>query len=1052
MSFESDQLSDLPLLTPTAGLDEIREHIMRMDLWRRTREPVADGGVLAKFVRFRDLVEHNLLEYSAGLLNAGNDFFQADEVVTAGSGVTGADGTSAPAVTITASAMIFVTDSIGAMTPADITLTATIKNIPAPVYEWLIDGVVQVGEVSPTLTVAQFPPTDFILVRVNVTGSDGSAAFDVMSVYSLQDGADALLAGLDNENQSIACDPTGVPLAAVNVTATMVAVRGAFLLTHPAVSFSVVESTGIESAGTTTGASAHVSIHATTGVVSITQIFSDAASATFRATIGSETRDKTLTLNKIREGVAGSNAQLLVLRSTAVAFVFDSTTATTSASPAVVFDADLTNISGTVSFSAEAFNAANTSLGAVTLTGVTATQATLTSANFVAGLGTAVRYVVVTATIASLTDVRTIYRGDSGSDGLTALLTNESHTLQATAVGFVADYTGCSGVMDVYKGVTLLTSGTTPSVSFALAPSGNPQGLTYSINSTSGAYSVTAIADGTDTATLTIRATLSTGQTLDKVFSIAKSRVGATASVISVRPTADVITRTKTGTYAPNSIVFDFVNQNGTPTSVYWSFYKGTGTTSYTWGSPITGSGNQYSGQSDLSTSLTGSNTALKMEAYQDSGRTILLDVLTVPIVNEGSDAITGYLTNESVTLAADNAGNIIGTISTLTAGNFKVFRGATDVTSSATFGLGATSGLTTSAPTASTGAYSCSAMSADQAYAEYTATFSGVTITKRLNLAKSKKGDTGSGTAGVRGSISGYSTSVSPAIYSTAPWNGSTDDTNATNLIWQMLGPSGGGGSGSAPSTAHLRIGDTVTLRNSGGTASAQRFWSGSAWLDPGTVISGNLLVGGTISGAVNLNITGYAKFEGSNSYTIPNYFGGSNTSKTVAMIANTSYASALGVVGFTNDSSGAGVYGHNDSTTNGPGAFGYGKIGVQGVANSAGGWGVVAAGHSSGASTALLASANNTASGSVAVDAQANSAGQIAIKAASTSGTALDVTGATRLNGTVRMDVTLITSSGGGAITYQTNAPAGTPARTAKWARVSIGGVNHLVAVIEE
>lgn len=944
---DDDQISDLAPLSPNADLDEIREYLTRLDTWRRTREPVADGSVLGKFMRFRDAVNNKLLTYSAGLLNAGGDVFVPDETLTAGSGVTGADGTSAPAVALTADAMIFVTDSVGSMVPADITLTATIKNIPGPVYEWLIDGVVQVGETGTTLLIPQFPPTDFILVRVNVTGSDGSSAFDVMSIYSLQDGSDALLAGLDNENQSIACDPTGVPLAAVNITATMVAVKGAFVLTSPAVSFSVVESTGIESAGTTTGASAHVAINSTTGVISITQITSDAASATFRATIGTETRDKVLTLNKIREGVAGSNAQLLTLNSTGGGFIFSSTAATTTSSPNIVFDAVLANISGTVTFVATAYDAAHASLGTVTLTGVTATQATLTGANFVNGLGTAVRYVKVVATIAALTDVQTVYRGDSGSDGLTALLTNEAHTLQATAVGFVASYTGCGGTMAVYKGTTLLSSGTTPSVSFALAPSGNPQGLSYSLSSTTGVYSVTAIADGTDTATLTFRATLSTGETLDKVFSIAKSRVGATATVYQIRPTAGVIKRLKTGAYSPNAIVFDFLDQNGVATSVYYSFYKGTGTTSYTWGSAITGSGTQYSGQSDLSVSLTTSNTALKIEAYTDSGRTILVDTLTVPIVNEGVDTITGYLTNESVTLAADNSGNITGTISTLTAGFFKVYQGITDVTASATFGAPTNVGCTVATPTSGTGAYNASAMSADSATSTMTATYGGVTITKVLTLAKSKTGATGAGTAGVRGSLNGYSTSVSPAIYSTSPWNGGTDDDNAGKLIWVMLGNSAG--SWVFGTISHLRIGDTVTLRNSGGTAAFTKFWSGSAWLDPGTVISGNLLVGGTISGAVNLNITGYAKFEGSNSYTL-SVLGGA-TSLTAAAVANTSLASQIGFAGLSSNSAGYGVYASNSNASGTAllaigGSHGVQAIGttsgVQGFSNSSTGAGV--------------------------------------------------------------------------------------------------------------
>lgn len=42
--------------------------------------------------------------------------------------------------------------------------------------------------------------------------------------------------------------------------------------------------------------------------------------------------------------------------------------------------------------------------------------------------------------------------------------------------------------------------------------------------------------------------------------------------------------------------------------------------------------------------------------------------------------------------------------------------------------------------------------------------------------------------------------------------------------------------------------IGDTVTISN-GSSFAATKYWSGSAWVDPGVVINGNLLVNGTLS-----------------------------------------------------------------------------------------------------------------------------------------------------------------------------------------------------------
>lgn len=47
---------------------------------------------------------------------------------------------------------------------------------------------------------------------------------------------------------------------------------------------------------------------------------------------------------------------------------------------------------------------------------------------------------------------------------------------------------------------------------------------------------------------------------------------------------------------------------------------------------------------------------------------------------------------------------------------------------------------------------------------------------------------------------------------------------------------------------TATLRIGDTVTIRNNAGFAQA-RYWDGTAWVLPGTIIDGNLLVTGSVA-----------------------------------------------------------------------------------------------------------------------------------------------------------------------------------------------------------
>lgn len=132
----------------------------------------------------------------------------------------------------------------------------------------------------------------------------------------------------------------------------------------------------------------------------------------------------------------------------------------------------------------------------------------------------------VTENSITYTDELTLVKVREGTDSLSGVLTNESHTIPADAVGNPLSYTGCGGTFRVFQGITDITS----SCTFALAPGGNPSGLTYSLGATTGVYSVTGgYPIGTTSTTLTMRATFGT-VTLDKVFTIGKSSAGQRGS------------------------------------------------------------------------------------------------------------------------------------------------------------------------------------------------------------------------------------------------------------------------------------------------------------------------------------------------------------------------------------------------------------------------------------------------------------------------------------------------------------------------------------------
>lgn len=113
--------------------------------------------------------------------------------------------------------------------------------------------------------------------------------------------------------------------------------------------------------------------------------------------------------------------------------------------------------------------------------------------------------------------------------------------------------------------------------------------------------------------------------------------------------------------------------------------------------------------------------------------------IISVKEGKDGTDSITGLLTNESVTLAADKNG-VVESFSEAS-GTFKVFDGLSDVTGrNVAYRLKSSLGGTFNI-NASTGVYNMTAMSKDSATATFEATYKNIKIEKILNIAKSKAG-----------------------------------------------------------------------------------------------------------------------------------------------------------------------------------------------------------------------------------------------------------------------------------------------------------------------
>lgn len=171
--------------------------------------------------------------------------------------------------------------------------------------------------------------------------------------------------------------------------------------------------------------------------------------ATIRATITDSvgTYSEDVTVVKVRDGAAGADAPLLVLQATSQTFTFDGMNVAQPTSQTITFTAALQAVAGTATWTATGYDAAGTSLGAITLggSGNTRTMA-------IAAFGAA-SYAVITASLAGLSDSTTIVRLRDGAANIAADLSNDAHTLPATADGTVTSFTGAVTTMSVYVGL-----------------------------------------------------------------------------------------------------------------------------------------------------------------------------------------------------------------------------------------------------------------------------------------------------------------------------------------------------------------------------------------------------------------------------------------------------------------------------------------------------------------------------------------------------------------------------------------------------------------------
>ncbi len=212
----------------------------------------------------------------------------------------------------------------------------------------------------------------------------------------------------------------------------------------------------------------------------------------------------------------------------------------------------------------------------------------------------------------------TLTRLYGGSDAVYMDLTNENATVTCNAEGVVTGSIPGS-TAKVYVGTTL---------DGAWSFSGSFSGCTGSVNASTGAITVTGLTS--DSGSVTVTATKRGYASLTAVYSLSKAYPGPNgepAVVYSVRPSADVIVKDKTGTFIPASISCEKLKQIGN-SAPYVTTEK---TLKYQLSD---GSLTDYTGAVSV-----GSATWIEFTLYEGS---TVLD--RVPVIADGKDGIDANL------------------------------------------------------------------------------------------------------------------------------------------------------------------------------------------------------------------------------------------------------------------------------------------------------------------------------------------------------------------------------------------------------------------------
>lgn len=642
------------------------------------------------------------------------------------------DLSTTPDLSLSYPGVIFLVS--GASTdPTDITLTANLTGGLTGTVTWshgsgTFGGTVPTG--TNTWTVAG---TDFSQDSMTFTASltVGATTYtDTVTLYRIVQGSDTIVPVLTNPYISVAADSAGEVASFTPAKTGIMQVYYGGALQTSGLTFSVqADPDGTDvTISNTSGATYGEYTLAFPGTPSGWWLSGSAeANVTLRAALTANPaayRDIVLVVSKALAGSDGTDFESIFLAANTRTMSFDSAGAAYPAAQTATLSVSRqpTALAGTVSFAATAYDASGTSQGSVTLTG-SGDSRSLSSTNFMAPGGVFdndVQYVDIVATLGSLSSQVRVVRLTDGAEPIISGLTKPSVTLAADSSGTVSSYTAAQHSASapqnftIVQGASTLGSGVTYStVGFtgASAISG-PYASSATINPTTGEYGVSSITWGSgDTVQITYRATHTSGVYRDAVFTITRSRAGATGSdaqVITLSANNSQFGFTTAGVEYPSSGQSATFTVTRNPTSlagtVTWSAIARTAT-----GTTV----------SDISASLTGSgdSRSLTAAAFIAPGNTVQYVEITATLgsltpktlrllrITDGQEPYLSILTTgQAVSVPADATGAV--TSWTAAAGSLQLFQGGTQITSGLTYSIQANPSTLTATMNSSTGAF----------------------------------------------------------------------------------------------------------------------------------------------------------------------------------------------------------------------------------------------------------------------------------------------------------------------------------------------------------